>query len=210
MADIIADNKDDLKTYKITLKKTFIYSRQILLYFVDVHNFMLSMFDPKKFYRVPLRAYENFRLEDKEKFRHELYRLKKQGLIKIYLDGKEKSLVLTNKGKNKIKKYILENFEIKKPKTWDKKWRVVIFDIPDKKKFIRDILRQKLYQLGFIELQESVYVFPFDCFDEIDFIRGIYSIKSYVQYLVVDRIETEIDLVNIFYDAGFLTDKLIS
>lgn len=45
---------------------------------------------------------------------------------------------------------------------WDRKWRVVIFDIEEKKKKARNSLRLKLISLGFGKLQESVYITPLD------------------------------------------------
>lgn len=50
---------------------------------------------------------------------------------------------------------------------WDKKWRVVIFDIEEKEKRTRNALRQKLVSLGFGELQKSVYVTPLDVLPDL-------------------------------------------
>lgn len=47
-------------------------------------------------------------------------------------------------------------------KGWDRRWRLVIFDIPEEKKSIRNNLRQKLYELGFGRLQRSIYISPYD------------------------------------------------
>ncbi len=192
---------DDIK-----LKKALLFSRQILLYFVDFHR-NLPFFDKSNIYRIPLKEYDKFRLEDKEKFRQELYRLKKQKLIKIYIKNKEKQIELTNKGQEKLKKYILQNIELKKPGNWDQKWRIVIFDIPNHKKVIRNMLREKLINFKFIELQESVYVHPFDCLKEIDLIKNMYFIESNVQYILADRIETEVNLIKKFIDLGVLEEK---
>lgn len=43
---------------------------------------------------------------------------------------------------------------------WDNKWRILIFDIEEKSRIIRDLLRKKLKELGFAQWQESVYVTP--------------------------------------------------
>jgi len=194
---------------KIKLKKSKIIARQILLYFIDFHNEIFGLFDRHGIYRVPLKAYEEFRIEDKVKFSQELYRLKRHGIIKEYFKDKEPYLELTLRGKETLKRYLTGDFIIEKPLKWDKKWRLVIFDIPNDKKKTRDILRHKLETLGFFNLQESVYVFPFDCQNEIEVLKNIYYIKPYVQYIVADRIETEIDLLKKFTDRGFLTEEII-
>lgn len=194
---------------KIKLKKTSMVARQILLYFVDLNREILPVFDKRNIYRLPFKAYDKFRLQDKTKFSREMYRLKQQGLIKVYLDGKEKNIELTKRGKEKLKKQLVGSLEIHEPLIWDGKWRLVIFDIPDGKKGIRQYLRNKLLSIGFIELQESVYVFPFECLDEINLIRENFFIKPYVQFILADRIETEKNLIETFLDLGILKESQI-
>src|SRR3990167_2211250 len=64
---------------------------------------------------------------------------------------------------------------------WDKKWRVVIFDIPEKSRMARDALRRKLKELEFRELQKSVFVHPYECKKEIDFIIEFFNLRHYVR-----------------------------
>ncbi|MBU2010201.1 CRISPR-associated endonuclease Cas2, partial [Patescibacteria group bacterium] len=78
------------------------------------------------------------------------------------------TLVLTEKGKQKVLKYNLDKIIVPKMKKWDNKWRVVIFDIPESRKKIRDALRFHLKKMGFFEFQKSVFIHPFNCQDEID------------------------------------------
>lgn len=47
-------------------------------------------------------------------------------------------------------------------KKWDGKWRVVIYDIAEVSKNIRENLRRKLHELGFGMIQKSVWVSPHD------------------------------------------------
>ena len=189
---------------KIKIQKTEIVAREILLYFVDFFRFSIPLFDKAGVYRIPFKEYDKFRLNDKIKFSHEMHRLKRAGVIKKYIDEKGEFIELTPKGQKWVKKYFTEQLEIKIPQKWDKKWRLVIFDIPDTKKKERDILREKLERLGFLKLQESVYVFPFECSFEIEAFKKMYIIEPYVQYILADRIETEINLLEEFYDLGVL------
>ena len=48
--------------------------------------------------------------------------------------------------------------KIDKPKIWDKKWRIVVFDIPEKQRGARDSLRTYLKKLDFYELQKSIFI----------------------------------------------------
>ena len=85
----------------------------------------------------------------------------KDGIIKM---------TITEKGKRKVNEFDPDKLEIAKPKKWDGKWRVVIYDIPHAKKSARDALRYKLYELGFKEWQKSVFIHPYECKDQIEFI----------------------------------------
>ena len=53
-------------------------------------------------------------------------------------------------------------------KPWDGLWRIVIFDIEEKEKHIRDLIRRKLKSLGFAMWQESVYLTPHPIAEEMN------------------------------------------
>jgi hypothetical protein len=103
-------------------------------------------------------------------------------------------IVLTEAGKEKAIQCDFDRMEIKKPIRWDKKWRIVIFDIPEKRRKTRDALRHKLAQLGFLEYQHSVFVYPFSCRNEIDFIVEFFRVREYVRYGEVINFTNEAEL----------------
>src|SRR5688500_8289137 len=70
------------------------------------------------------------------------------------------TFVLTAKGKLRALTYDFDHMKISRG-VWDGKWRFLIFDIPEKLKHGRDALRNKIKELGFHELQKSVFVFPY-------------------------------------------------
>lgn len=211
MSDETKDNISikEIAITDIRLKKTAAVARQILFSFFDVYRHIIPVFDKASIYRIPFQYYDKFREKDKNQYFHEMSRLEKLKFVKKYFDGKEYFLELTPKGKKHLKKYLTQEIEIDRPKNWDKKWRVVIYDIINDKKDRREILREKLEQIGFLQLQESVYVYPFDCLTEINLIKNMYYLVKNVQYLVCERIETEIDLIEKFYDNGILTQKML-
>jgi CRISPR-associated endonuclease Cas2 len=100
-------------------------------------------------------------------------------------DG-EVEIILTKEGKKKAIRYQLDEIKIKKPSKWDNKWRMVIFDVPEKRKKAREALRNKLKDLGFRELQKSVFVHPYECENEVDFITEVFEIRPYVRFIRVD------------------------
>lgn len=121
--------------------------------------------------------------------------LKKQKFITIK-DNSDNTVTvrITKHGMVRALTYQLETMQLKKQKNWDKKWRLVIFDIPDKYKKVRDIFRIRLRQLSLYPLQESIYVSPYPCFNEIEFLRELYGISFTVKYLLVEKIEDDEEL----------------
>jgi len=108
------------------------------------------------------------------------------------------TMTLTDRGKQKALTYDLENMEIKKPEKWDGKWRVILFDIPDSRRKIRDILRFHLKNLSFYEFQESVFVHPYDCKNEIDYLIEFYDLRKFVRFIIAESIDNELHLKHHF------------
>lgn len=90
---------------------------------------------------------------------------------------------LTQPGRAKFLKLQLSQLKITTPHRWDKKWRMVMFDIPEQQRVIRDSLRKNLKNLGFLEFQKSVFVYPFPCQDQINFVINCLGISEYVYYV---------------------------
>lgn len=118
-------------------------------------------------------------------------RLEKQKLVKIKERGKKQIVEITDQGKKKILKYALDGLEIKRPKSWDGKWRLIIYDIPEKQKRQRDIFRDHLISLKFLHLQDSVFLYPFPCEDEVEFLRQFYNLGKHIIIIEVKGLENE-------------------
>ena len=100
---------------------------------------------------------------------------------------------MTKEGKKLALTFNLEEMKLRKG-VWDKKWRIVIFDIPEKLRKIRDSLRYQLKRLEFYEFQKSVFVTPFPCDKEIDYIVEFYNIRRFVRFIEATSIDSELDL----------------
>jgi hypothetical protein len=107
------------------------------------------------------------------------------------------TLTLTKKGKIKALTYKFDEMKLEK-KNWDGKWRVIFFDIPEKQRFARDILRDKIKGLGFCELQKSVFVFPYQCENEIEFLIENYGITKWVRFGILEKIDNDAYLKKFF------------
>lgn len=119
-------------------------------------------------------------------------RLNKQKYVRVaYLEEGRVKVKITKNGLIKALSYQLDDMKINIPKKWDKKWRAVIFDIPEKYKRVRDLFRMRLKQMDLFPLQESVYVSAYPSFDEVEFLRELYGVSFTVRYLLVDKIEDD-------------------
>lgn len=121
-------------------------------------------------------------------------KLVKRGLLSY--SGKK--YCLTPDGEKLLHRWQFADFRLQKPKRWDKKWRVIIFDIPEKKKHIRNQITMLFRQAGFWRLQDSVWVYPYDCEDVVTLLKTDFNIGKYLLYLIVDELENDKHLQQYF------------
>lgn len=131
--------------------------------------------------------------------RDRLYYLLNEFKYERLIDYKELSdgttrIVLTEDGKKKALQYNFDDMKIKKPNQWDGKWRLVLFDIPERIRKGRDALRDKLKELEFYELQKSVWAYPYPCEDEINFVIEVFDLRPYIRLAEVIKITNEAKL----------------
>ncbi|KKP56461.1 MAG: Repressor in ring oxydation complex/ phenylacetic acid degradation pathway related protein (PaaX) [Parcubacteria group bacterium GW2011_GWB1_35_5] len=134
----------------------------------------------------------NFR--QKESINISRNRLIKRGML-VLQNGK---LKITKKGKLfLLRNTFYKNKKIKKEK-WDGKWRVLIFDIPESLRFIRDQIRATLVAVGFKRLQDSVWIYPYNCEDLIILLKTDLEIGKDLLYMIVDTLEDDEEIKNYF------------
>lgn len=135
----------------------------------------------------------------KRKLSSAFYTLRKQGCIKIEKKNKQIYISLTEKGRNKAGWLQINALKINKPKKWDGKWRIVIFDISELKKFHREALRGKLKELDFYPLQRSVWIQPFHCSDEISLLKDFFGLSDKeVRLIIAENIGENKNLKKLF------------
>ena len=145
---------------------------------------VLKLFNPKKFGKNSQKYTINSALS----------RLVAAGLVKFENTEKGKFARLTLKGEERLRMAEALDFKIKKPKKWDKKWRLIIFDIKEERKSTRNKVRWTLRQIGFTRLQDSVWAYPYDCEDLIALLKADFRIGRDVLYIIADKIENDVFL----------------
>lgn len=128
---------------------------------------------------------------NKRSFERSLRLLEKKKLVSFKKKGKIFFPTLTARGRRQAFFAELQQMTIPIPKAWDGRWRVVLFDIPEDERKIRNYLRQHLKRMCFLSLQESVFVHPFDCEKEIRRLSEYYGNGTYIRFIEAIRIDQE-------------------
>lgn len=119
-------------------------------------------------------------------------RLAAKGYVRFVEKDGKKRMEITDAGRHAV---ALESEKLAlaatRGKRWDKRWRLVMFDIPQKRRRDRDRLRSEMQACGFLRLQDSVWVFPYDCEDLVTLLKADMRIGKDVLYAIVESIEND-------------------
>lgn len=127
------------------------------------------------------------RKQDRRRFSQLISYLKRNGYIAIKNFERKKAVMLTPKGAEKVLKIKLR-FD-KRPLREDGKWQMLIFDIPEEEKLLREILREALIELGYQRLQDSVWVCPYRVEKETEWVLREHSLDPYVKIFLVEEVD---------------------
>lgn len=119
-----------------------------------------------------------------------LKRLHEQKIVEIVEQNGQEIIKLTQKGNSKYLRFKLEELSLKN-RAWDRKWRLVLYDVNHLKRTRQDSFRRILKQMNFYPLQKSVYITPFKCRDEVEYLREYFNLGSEVLILEVSKLENE-------------------
>jgi len=112
--------------------------------------------------------------------------LKRKGYIKIATVKEKRAILLTPKAKEKILK-IKTKLKNKKERK-DKKWIMLMYDIPQAKNRQRILLREVLKNLGYQRFQKSIWVCPYDVLDETKEIIDFYHLNPFAKIFLIEEI----------------------
>jgi len=141
------------------------------------------------------RAFQNSHKRKKypkQKFSDTFTRLQRKKAIFLEKRKHEIKISLTSEGRQLAGFLQIDSLIIKKPAKWDRKWRIVLFDIAQLKLNHRNAFRSKLKELSFAPFQKSVWLHPFDCRDEIELLKDFFGLSDKeVCLLVTENIPSE-------------------
>ncbi|HLB95728.1 MAG TPA: hypothetical protein VJK26_02370 [Patescibacteria group bacterium] len=123
--------------------------------------------------------------------------IKKLNQKKIINLGGEK-VKLTTRGRQLLQKIKMGEIEISRPKKWDGVWHLVSYDIPNNLNKERDYFRSVLKRWQFYQIQKSLWVYPFECKEEIAALAEYLKVASYVVIMTTDLLANEDEVKEIF------------
>lgn len=125
-------------------------------------------------------------------------RMERRGWVEVDETGEGTEVRITDRGKTEVLKYKLGELKLKSQEKWDKKWRLVLFDVPEALSRKRNDLRIWLKRLGLKQLQKSVWVFPYPLDREIRFLREVLGVPHGVKLLTAEMVENDEELREMF------------
>jgi len=139
-------------------------------------------------------------LDRPAKNRSQLYRRITQGIKRLEQDGlvvvsgeyAKRRIKITEKGRAVMEQIEFGEYVIPEPAFWDGKWRVLVFDITERRRRVRDQLRRLLQGAGFVRIQDSVWVYPYSCDEFIALVRAhLKSGVGEVRFFVAEALESD-------------------
>ncbi len=161
----------------------------------------VGMMAPGVFQAVKIfRGYERLvarRYQIPSYVRRTMKSLERRGMVRIIVKDGGMRVYLTDKGQQELLRYQLREKRLKGGR-WDKKWRIVIFDIAEKRRYARDRIRIDMKTFGFEKLQESVWVYPYECEEVITLLKTRYKAGKELVYIIASDIENDVRLRKVF------------
>jgi len=127
--------------------------------------------------------------DPRQRLRETATRLKRKGLVAFEKRNGRIHMRLTKKGAAEVERTRVGMYTIRRPRRWDGRWRIVIFDIREKRRADRTRVRHLLQGLGFHRLQDSVWVHPYDCEEVIALIKTELRLGADLLYIIADAID---------------------
>ncbi|HET8581140.1 MAG TPA: CRISPR-associated endonuclease Cas2 [Candidatus Paceibacterota bacterium] len=115
-------------------------------------------------------------------------RLAEKGMVRFVTIAGRTHIEITEAGRRELQRH---EAGTKKPRRWDRRWRMVMFDIPENRHRLRDAFRRRLAAFGFYRLQDSAWVYPYDCEEFVSLLKTDIGTSGSILYLIVESIERD-------------------
>jgi phenylacetic acid degradation operon negative regulatory protein len=136
---------------------------------------------PGRVSRAEFLAYRDLQKFNYQSIKQAIYKMKNRRWVKD-------NLTLTKEGMKRLKSFFPIYFGERK---WDGNWYLASYDIPEKRRKHRDILRINLKRLGFGEMHASLWICPFNFLEEVEKLVTEYNLSPFVILAVSNKVGRE-------------------
>ena len=150
-----------------------------------------------------LQQVEGIKRARRQKINRAISRIHNRGLVA----QKGNKYYLTSKGAIFLNKYKINSIKIDIPKKWDGIFRIIMFDIPENKKYAREALNLRLKKLGFLNLQKSVFIFPYQCKKEFEEIGEFFDVEENIIFIETKVLSAYMEFIEKFQANGMISKK---
>ncbi|MEK7093015.1 MAG: hypothetical protein AAB927_00850 [Patescibacteria group bacterium] len=109
---------------------------------------------------------------------------------RVSIENKDNNtyVTLTERGNLKLTEDSIADLAVDTPRRWDHKWRFVMFDLPARHDGVRQAFRKKIEDFGFKLYQRSVFIYPYECHEEVHTVARWYGVDQHIRYVVATEI----------------------
>jgi len=125
------------------------------------------------------------RREQRRAFSNLIWNLKARGYLREKRLKNQRALVITIRGMERISKIFKKKTGLLKRK--DGKFQMIMYDVPEERRKDRDYLRNALLPLGYSQLQKSIWISPYNVFEQTQSLIHDYSLTDYVRLFLIEE-----------------------
>ncbi|HET7522214.1 MAG TPA: phenylacetic acid degradation operon negative regulatory protein PaaX [Bacillales bacterium] len=120
---------------------------------------------------------------NEQSVRAAISRMSKQGWVQSRREGNKSHYCLTDRGVKRINEAAGRIFKLQ-PESWDGKWRMLMYTIPEEKRNLRDELRKEIVWSGFGMLSNGFWISPNRLEKQVNDLIDKYEIAPYVHFFI--------------------------
>lgn len=155
-----------------------------------LYGFTFSMRSTRRMYKLA---------RERAQYRYRRRRAEERLRAERFIEERSGRLEITDRGRSALARTLSQvRLLLDKRPAWDGRWRIVAFDIPEKYHVLRDRVRTILKRAGFVQLQQSIWIFPYACEELVNLIREESALSQHILYGVLESIEDEARIKRVF------------
>lgn len=165
--------------------------QKILLLLMTATALTFCPMDSRQVYRLLRAVGKDWRNINRRNINRTMESLRERKLVTFKKRGKYFTPVLTPAGRKQADIYRMNRLRLSRPKVWDGKWRIVMFDIAEEDRDLRNFFRRQLKRLHFYELQKSVFVYPYPCKKQMEQLSKTYQGGAAIRFIEATYVDNE-------------------